>query len=120
MASQAAHPVLRFIRSLARWSGKDAGDEDLLARFVAERDQAAFAALVRRHGPMVLGVCARALGNGPDVEDAFQATFVILSRRAGSLSRPRLLANWLYGVAHRTALKARARAARRLLPERQV
>src|SRR5436305_9760317 len=120
MVSRAAHPVLRFIRSLApRGGDAEAPDEDLLARFAAGRDQAAFAALVRRHGPMVLGVCARVLGDSPAAEDAFQAAFIVLARRAGALSRPGLLANWLYGVAYRTALKVRAAAARRRAAERQ-
>jgi len=120
MASRAVHPVLRFIRSLAPWGDGEAPDEDLLARFAADRDQAAFAALMRRHGPMVLGVCARVLGDTPAAEDAFQATFIVLARRAPSVSRPELLANWLYGVAYRTALKARVGAARRRAAERQV
>jgi RNA polymerase sigma factor (sigma-70 family) len=121
MVSQAAHPLLRFIRSLAPWGGSaETSDADLLARFAADRDQAAFAALMRRHGPMVLGVCVRVLGDTPAAEDAFQAAFVVLARRARSVSRPDLLANWLFGVAYRTALKARASAARRRVAERQV
>jgi RNA polymerase sigma factor (sigma-70 family) len=119
MVGQRPHPVLRFIRGLR---GEDAAtpDEDLLARFAEARDEAAFAALVRRHGPMVLGVCSRVLGDGPDAEDAFQATFVVLARRFGAVSRPGSLANWLYGVARRTALQARAKAARRRAAERRV
>jgi RNA polymerase sigma factor (sigma-70 family) len=121
MASRAAHPVLRFIRSLAPWGGgAEASDASLLARFAADRDQAAFAALMRRHGPMVLGVCVRVLGDTPAAEDAFQAVFIVLARRAHSVTRPGLLANWLYGVAYRTALKARSAAARRRAVERQV
>src|SRR6516162_4778310 len=88
-------------------------DEDLLGRFIRAGDQSAFADLVRRHGPMVLGVCHRVLSHAQDAEDAFQATFLILVRKAASLTRPRLLGNWLYGVAYRTARKARANAARR-------
>jgi RNA polymerase sigma factor (sigma-70 family) len=121
MVRRAVHPVLRFLRSLAPWGGDaEAPDEDLLARFAADRDPTAFAALMRRHGPMVLGVCARVLGDTPATEDAFQAAFIVLARRARSVSRPGLLANWLYGVAYRTALKARASAARRRALERQV
>jgi RNA polymerase sigma factor (sigma-70 family) len=121
MASRTTHPVLRFLRNIAS-SGDDAEmpDRDLLARFAAHRDEDAFAALVRRHGPMVFGVCARVLGDTPDAEDAFQAAFLVLARRGRSVSRPGLLANWLYGVAYRTALKARAGAARRRAAERQV
>ena len=104
MASRTAHPVLCFIRSLAPWGG-GAPDEDLFAKFVADRDQAALAELMRRHGPMVLGVCSRVLGDTAAVEDAFQATFLVLARRARSVARPGLLAKWLYGVAYRTALE---------------
>jgi RNA polymerase sigma factor (sigma-70 family) len=84
-------------------------DRLLLERFVALSDQAAFAALVARHGPMVLGVCQRILRHRQDAEDAFQATFLVLARRARAVSRPDLLGHWLYGVACRTALKARGR-----------
>jgi RNA polymerase sigma factor (sigma-70 family) len=91
-----------------------------LERFARQQDEAAFAALVRRHGPMVLGVCQRILRDPHDAEDAFQATFLVLVRKTGSLARPELLANWLYGVACRTALSARAEAARRRTCERPV
>jgi RNA polymerase sigma factor (sigma-70 family) len=121
MASRAIHPLLRFIRSLAPGGGgAEASDENLLARLAADRDQAAFAALMQRHGPMVLGVCVRVLGDTPVAGDSFQTAFVVLARRAGSVSRPGLLANWLYGVAYRTALKVRAGAVRRRAAERQV
>jgi RNA polymerase sigma factor (sigma-70 family) len=121
MAGSAAHPVLRFLRTITASAGAaDTPDAQLLARFVAGRDETAFAALVRRHGPMVLGVCVRILGNTADAEDAFQATFLVLVRRARSVGRPDRLANWLYGVAHRTALKARADAARRRRHESRV
>jgi RNA polymerase sigma factor (sigma-70 family) len=95
-------------------------DGQLLEHFVARRDEAAFETLVRRHGPMVLGVCRRVLGNSHDAEDAFQATFLVLVRKAASLSERELLGNWLYGVAYRTALDARAAAIRRQVLERQV
>src|SRR5262249_7605305 len=84
-----------------------------LTRFARDRDQEAFGELVRRHGPMVRDVCRRMLKNEQDAEDAFQATFLVLAKKAGSLARPELLASWLYGVAYRTALRSRAGAARR-------
>jgi RNA polymerase sigma factor (sigma-70 family) len=95
-------------------------DQELLRRFVQHRDETAFALLVERHGPMVLGVCRRILGNTHDAEDAFQATFLVLVRRADSLESPELLGSWLYGVAYRIARKARAQAGRRCQQERQA
>jgi RNA polymerase sigma factor (sigma-70 family) len=89
-----------------RGAGKDS-DADLLRRFVADRDQGAFAQLVRRHGTMVLQVCQRVLGHVQDAEDAYQATFMVLARKAASLSEPDSLGGWLHGVAYRTALNAR-------------
>ena len=90
----------------------------LLERYAVRRDEAAFAALVARHAPMVLGVCRRVLHDPDDVEDAFQATFLVLARKAGVL-RPRdPLGHWLYGVAHRVSLRARSEAARRRSRER--
>src|SRR5436309_686368 len=77
-------------------------DGQLLTRFIQSRDEVAFEALVRRHGPMVFGVCRRVLRNPHDAEDAFQATFLVLVQKAASLNRGDLLANWLYGVAQTT------------------
>jgi RNA polymerase sigma factor (sigma-70 family) len=87
-------------------------DRDLLERFVARRDGSAFEALVRRHGPMVLGVCRRLAGDRHAAEDAFQATFLVLARRAASIRDPDLLGPWLYGVALRSAREAREHAGR--------
>jgi RNA polymerase sigma factor (sigma-70 family) len=97
-----------------------ATDGELLELFVADRDENAFACLLRRHGPMVLGVCGRTLPNRADVEDAFQATFLVFVHKAASI-RPRgMVGNWLYGVARNTALKARAMGAKRLAKEHQA
>jgi RNA polymerase sigma factor (sigma-70 family) len=95
-------------------------DGQLLACFIERRDEAAFAALVRRHGPMVLGVCRRVLHDWHAAEDAFQATFLVLVRKAASLRSRELVANWLYGTAYRTALEGQAAAARRRARERPV
>ncbi len=100
--------------------GEAVTDGTLLESFLSRRDEGAFAALVRRHGPMVLGVCRRLLRDPHDAEDAFQATFLVAVRKAASV-RPRdLFGNWLYGVAYRTALEARARVARRRAKEKQI
>jgi RNA polymerase sigma factor (sigma-70 family) len=98
----------------------EASDRELLDRFHRFRDQDAFETLVRRHGPMVLGVCRRVLSHAHDAEDAFQATFMVLVRRAGSVRDPELLANFLYGVAYRVARKARTRVTRQSQLERQA
>jgi HlyD family secretion protein len=104
----------------SRVSMEEESDALLLKRFVSQQDEAAFAALVKRHGPMVLAVCRRVLRNAHDADDAFQATFLVLIRKAASIAQPELLGNWLYGVAYRVAVKARANAARRSEHERRT
>src|SRR5262245_1755102 len=96
--------------------GVEVDDSQLLALFTAQRGESAevaFSVLVHRHGPMVLRVCRQILDDRHTAEDAFQATFLILARRAGSIGQPQLLGNWLYGVALRTAREARVRDDRR-------
>ena len=91
-------------------------DALLLDRFVDQWDQAAFGDLVRRHGPMVLGVCRRIIGDPHAAEDAFQATFLLLVRKAGLVRKRGSVGPWLYGVARRVALEARGAASRRRVP----
>jgi RNA polymerase sigma factor (sigma-70 family) len=105
--------VIRHVRRASLLHAESLTDCRLLEQFLSRHDQAAFEALLRRHGPMVLGVCRRILRNESDAEDAFQATFLVLVRKATTLKARELLGPWLYGVAHRTALKARALRARR-------
>ena len=110
-------PVSDVLRQLRRaFPGGDGAaptDGQLLEAFVRDRDAAAVEALVRRHGPMVWGVCRRVLGRHHDAEDAFQATFLVLVRRAGSIRPSGMVGPWLHGVARRTALKAKAVRLRR-------
>jgi RNA polymerase sigma factor (sigma-70 family) len=98
----------RMGRLFGRGSVTGLSEKQLLDRFIVDRDETAFEALVERHGPMVLAVCRQLLRDPHDVDDAFQATFMVLLRRAASLRQADLLGNWLYGVAYRVALKARS------------
>jgi RNA polymerase sigma factor (sigma-70 family) len=113
--------VLRHLRRAALlFADEGLSDAQLLEAFLARREGAAFEALLRRHGPMVLGVCRRVLRNAHDAEDAFQATFLVLARKAGSVRSREVLASWLYGVAYRTSMKARAMNAKRRTKEREA
>jgi RNA polymerase sigma factor (sigma-70 family) len=121
MAANDRSKVIQHLRRVAlRKDGAGLTDAQLLEEYLNRREEAALAALVHRHGPMVWGVCRRVLPNYHDAEDAFQAAFLVFVRKAASIASPELLANWLYGVAHQTALKARATTAKRSMRERQV
>jgi RNA polymerase sigma factor (sigma-70 family) len=105
--------LLRHIRKLvAAQCPNQQSDLQLLEQFIAERDEAAFAALVQRHGGMVLGVCRGVLRHQQDAEDVFQAAFLVLARKAGAIRKQQALSSWLHGVAYRLALKARRRQGR--------
>jgi RNA polymerase sigma factor (sigma-70 family) len=113
--------LVQEIRRLALAPGGDAdSDAALLGRFVGQRDESAFAALVARHGSLVFGVCRRVLRDAATAEDAFQATFLVLARKASTVRPPEQLAAWLYGTARRVALQAQRAAQRRQQHERQV
>jgi RNA polymerase sigma factor (sigma-70 family) len=115
-------PMNRILNRLTRAAVEPSPEADnrLLDAFVAERSEPAFASLVERHGPMVLAVCSRVLRNHHDAEDAFQATFLILARRAGDVNPRGAVGAWLYGVAYRVAIKARALRSRRLVREQPL
>jgi cytochrome c peroxidase len=113
MAKAVSSPILQLIRRFEDERARQLPDHVLLKRFSEQRDEAAFGALLYRHGPMVLDVCRSVLSNEADAEDAFQATFLILARNAASIRKTASVGSWLHGVARRTALKARARAATR-------
>ncbi len=121
MATAQLGTLIRHIRELASGrAGRHETDRQLLDDFADRRDESAFASLVERHGLMVLRVCRRVLGHEQDAEDAFQATFLILARHPGSIRKRETLASWLYGVAYRTAMKAKRSAARRRNHEAQL
>ncbi len=118
------NPLVRCLQYIRRSASLRAGDEKtdglLLAAYIQGRDSLALETLFWRHAPMVWGVCRRTLANHHDAEDAFQATFLVLVRKASSIRSRDLLANWLYGVAQKTAIKARQMAAKRSARERQM
>jgi RNA polymerase sigma factor (sigma-70 family) len=121
MATRQISTILQQIRRAAlAQDGAGMTDGQLLESFLAQHDEAAFESLLRRHGPMVLGVCYRILRNQHDAEDAFQATFLVFARKASSVRPRERIANWLHGVAHRTALKARTFKTKSQVRERQV
>ncbi|HTU20905.1 MAG TPA: sigma-70 family RNA polymerase sigma factor [Gemmataceae bacterium] len=114
MANTRHHPVLNYLRQvLSASAGGGVSDADLLRRFVHQRDEAAFELLLWRHAAMVLHVCRQVLNNTDAAEDAFQATFLVFVRKADSISRREALGSWLYRVAYRIALKARAQVKKR-------
>ena len=121
MATGQVSQVIHSLRqAMLRHDGAGLTDGQLLDAFIERREEAAFAALVRRHGPMVWAVCLRVLRNHHDAEDAFQATFLVLVRKATSILPREMVVNWLYGVARQTALKARATISKRRMRERQT
>jgi RNA polymerase sigma factor (sigma-70 family) len=121
MTSGQLNQVLRQLcRLVGVRSVEELGDRQLLEAFAKNRDAAAFEVLVQRHGPLVLGVCKRVLHEEHDAEDAFQATFMVLARKADSIRRQEAVGSWLCGTAYRLALKARAAAGRRREQERQA
>jgi RNA polymerase sigma factor (sigma-70 family) len=121
MAIPQSDSILHHLRQIVlHCDGARQTDGQLLRSFVQQGDEGAFAALVRRHGPMVRGVCRRVLRNSHDADDAFQATFLVLVRKASALASREVVGDWLHGVAYRTSLKARAAEARRRVRMRQA
>jgi RNA polymerase sigma factor (sigma-70 family) len=121
MAYPELHRVIQHLRNVAiRQHGEGLADSELLDAYVNRADRNAFEVLVRRHGPMVLGVCRRILRNEADAEDAFQATFLVLVRKARSIRPRAMVSNWLFGVARNTALKAKGMTQKRQAKEKQA
>src|SRR5262245_5717451 len=121
MANAQLDRVLRHLHHLVAGRRlEELSDGQLLDCFVRGRDEAAFAALVRRHSGLVMGVCRRVLHHAQDAEDAFQAAFLVLARRAATIRNPEAVGGWLYEVAYHIAVRARAEEARRRTSERQA
>src|SRR5271163_4771511 len=121
MANSPVNGLIQHFRRAALLHGAAGmSDGQLLDSYLRRGETAALEAIVQRHASMVWGVCRRLLHNHHDVEDAFQATFVVLVRKAATVRPREMVGNWLYGVAHQTALKAKAAAARRWLRERHM
>src|SRR5215469_9730587 len=121
MRPRSTNSVLRHLRQVVlRHQPDGLTDAQLLEAFLIQHEEAAFAALVRRHGPMVFGVCRRILGNRHDAEDAFQATFLVLLRKASSIRPGQAVGPWLHGVAQRTARRAREALARRRAGQKRL
>ena len=120
MATTKMSLFVQHLRKTVLRDGFGITDGQLLDSFVHQKDDAALAALVRRHGPMVWGVCCRLLRSHHDAEDAFQAAFLVLVQKAATLPDKEMVGNWLFGVARQTAVRMRAIAAKRGVRERQV
>jgi RNA polymerase sigma factor (sigma-70 family) len=120
MADASPGTLLRHLRHVVTPPSDPRDDRELLADFAARRDHAAFAVLVRRHGALVLNVCRRVLHHEQDAEDAFQATFLVLAAKAGSVPANTAVAGYLHGIAYRLALKMRREAVRRRRREARV
>jgi cytochrome c peroxidase len=114
MVQAVSSPILQLLRRLVEdESVRELSDQLLLQQFIDHQDEAAFGTLLRRHGPMVLDVCRGVFGNDADAEDVFQATFLVLARKAASIRMSASVGSWLHGIAYRTALKVRAQSATR-------
>jgi RNA polymerase sigma factor (sigma-70 family) len=121
MAKKSLNGVLQHVRLMAAvQTDRALSDPELLERFIGQNDEAAFTVLVERHGPMVLGVCHRALRHAQDAEDACQATFLVFARKAGSIRKTAALGSWLHGIACRICANLKRQQARRQKRERQA
>src|SRR4051812_40346138 len=110
MPTEARDPVIRYLHSLLGLDGIGPTDAELLARFVKSRDPEAFEKLLRRHGSLVMGICRRILGG--DADDAFQATFFVLARKAAKIRKRESVASWLHGVAYSISRSLQTKLAR--------